>query len=179
MVDINLGVVGHNYIGHNYIGGLAVVDINLGVALGHRPANAADDFGASIMAALKVLKTTAQRKDNETATQRRDRLRSSLLRVYTELPPQLAVVMWPTVVAFSLTLKAWGHLLVDGLQPAPWSGSAWRELVLPLPVKEMLRCTAVSALRSNQCANLDGVYNGDTDVAAAAELLSRPPRYTT
>ena len=45
---------------------------------------------------------------------------------------------WPTVVAFSLTLKQWGFVLVDGLEAVPVSSDAWDQLVLPARTKVLI-----------------------------------------
>ena len=77
--------------------------------------------------------------------QRLTRLREKGLFVHRSLTPDLAVTLWPTVVAFSFTLKAWGHLVVDSVALAPASGDAWRELVLKPHLKEVILATAAAA----------------------------------
>ena len=93
------------------------------------------------------------------------------------MPKSLALIVWPTVVAFSLTKKTWGHVIIDGLQRAAASGAAWRELVLPAPTKELLRSTAASVLRGHHTIETDAVASHDVDAAAAALLLNKKPRY--
>jgi len=56
------------------------------------------------------------------------------------------------VVAFSLTTKQWGHVLVDGLvdlRPCP---DAWSQLVLKPKTKEILLAMAESTQRTGEAA---------------------------
>ena len=55
-----------------------------------------------------------------------------------------------TVVAFSLTTKQWGHVLVDGLVELCPNCDAWNQLVLPPKTKEILLAMAESTQQSTQ-----------------------------
>ena len=44
-------------------------------------------------------------------------MRAAGLKVWARVPQCLQLLCFPTVVAFSLTTKRWGHVLVDCLQP--------------------------------------------------------------
>jgi len=185
---------GEHFFAHNKTGGggasastvragdgLAIIDTDLGMRLGHRPASGGDDFGAAIAGSLQTLRSAAGgARGDESEGQRLTRLREKGLYVHRRLSNEAAVTLWPTVVAFSFTLKAWGHLVVDAVRLAPASGAPWRELVLADHMKEVLRSTACGALRSSAVASVASeasVDHADPDVAAAARLLSRPSRY--
>lgn len=128
--------------------GRLVVDSKMGLYLGHSPVTSLDDFGYAVAATVKAYKN-AQRteKENESESNKIERLKSSNIRVWKHLPPSLEVLCWPTTVAFSLTTKQWGHVLVDGLDDIKRDESAWNQLELPNRTKEILMAMATSALR--------------------------------
>lgn len=96
---------------------------------------------------------------------RLERLRLAGITVFSALPKALELLCWPTVVAFSLTTKKWGHVLVDGLADLAPSSDPWDELVLPDKTKEMLLAMAESTRRHG--AGID----------AAAPPADGVPRY--
>jgi SpoVK/Ycf46/Vps4 family AAA+-type ATPase len=61
----------------------------------------------------------------------------------------MALFCWPTAVAFSLTIKTWGFVLIDGLEFVEQSEDAWDQLVLPVKTKEVLLAMAASTQRDS------------------------------
>jgi hypothetical protein len=120
--------------------GRLVVDSVRGSALGHSPSNSYDELGLSIAATMKALRNiqSALSKDTSKSGQREERLASAGIRVYSMVTPRSLLICWPAVVAYSLTMKQWGHVLIDGLRPVEPDQSAWDQVVLPFETKEML-----------------------------------------
>ena len=115
------------------------MDSARGTDLGHAPAAAVDEIGIAIAATTKTLRSVQRSmRESDSKKQKSDRLVASGLCVWTHLPKSLELICWPTIVAFSLSIKQWGHVLVDGLSPVVPSNDAWEQLVLPERTKEML-----------------------------------------
>uniref|UniRef100_A0A7S0VXY4 AAA+ ATPase domain-containing protein n=1 Tax=Hemiselmis tepida TaxID=464990 RepID=A0A7S0VXY4_9CRYP len=128
--------------------GRLVVDTKRGLELGHAPASAADDVGLAIANETKKLRNVHRAlSGSDSDKERRERVAACGLRAWKRLPPSEALHCWPTAVAFSLTLKQWGFVLVDGLEECERSVDAWDQLVLPARTKEMLLAMASSTQR--------------------------------
>jgi hypothetical protein len=148
--------------------GRLVVDTRRGLDLGHAPAAAVDDLGHAIAATTKTLRNIERSLgENDSTDKRRERLQAAGITVWSTLPKAMEMLCWPTVVAFSLTTKRWGHVLVDGLVDLSPSSDAWDELVLPHKTKELLLAMAESTRR----------HGGGGDVTAAAAPDDGVPRY--
>lgn len=61
------------------------------------------------------------------------------LIVFDEIPDNYLPIVWPYVVGFSLTMKAWGDVLVDGMTPIQWKRGMFDSLVLPECHKRMIK----------------------------------------
>mmetsp|Transcript_548 Transcript_548/g.1228 ORF Transcript_548/g.1228 Transcript_548/m.1228 type:complete len:631 (-) Transcript_548:146-2038(-) len=130
--------------------GRLIVDTKRGLELGHAPAAAADDVGSAIALETKKLRTVQRALSGDaTDKQRQERLQCNGLRMWRTLPKHVSLLCWPTAVAFSLTLKQWGFVLVDGLEECERSRDAWDQLVLPERTKEMLLAMASSTQRAD------------------------------
>ena len=125
--------------------GRLIVDTKRGLELGHAPAAMVDDLGVAIAEHTKRFRQV-QRALAATASerQRADRVAASGLKLWRALPDDMALFCWPTAVAFSLTVKSWGFVLVDGLEQIEHSEDAWDQLVLPAKTKEVLLAMAAS-----------------------------------
>eukprot|EP00290_Baffinella_frigidus_P029199 CAMPEP_0180223982 /NCGR_PEP_ID=MMETSP0987-20121128/21777_1 /TAXON_ID=697907 /ORGANISM="non described non described, Strain CCMP2293" /LENGTH=1030 /DNA_ID=CAMNT_0022186659 /DNA_START=27 /DNA_END=3119 /DNA_ORIENTATION=- len=129
-------------------GGRLIVDTRRGLELGHAPVNMSDDLGIAIAMETKKLRQIQRAlTSSDSERQRQERVQASGLRLWQKLPPSMRLLCWPTVVAFSLTLKQWGFVLVDSLEPVPVSSDAWDQLVLPERTKEMLLAMSSSTMR--------------------------------
>ena len=128
--------------------GRLIVDTKRGLELGHAPAAMVDDLGVAIAFETKRFRQV-QRSVAATASERErdDRIAASGLKLWRTLPDSLALFCWPTAVAFSLTVKTWGFVLVDGLELIERSEDAWDQLVLPVKTKEVLLAMAASTQR--------------------------------
>jgi quinol monooxygenase YgiN len=134
--------------------GRLVVDTRRGLDLGHAPAAAVDELGHAIAAVTKSLRNIDRALgENDSQEKRQERLQSAGIMVWSALPQPLELLCWPTVVAFSLTTKQWGHVLVDGLAELEPASNAWDQLVLPAETKEMLLAMVESTKRGGGCTD--------------------------
>jgi hypothetical protein len=102
-----------------------------------------DGPGTAINATLKAYRVLLRSQmDGESAAARAERARVAQLRIFDRLPPELACIAWPAVVAFSITAKVWGHVIVHGLAPVAFALDAWDKVILPAKTKELLLATA-------------------------------------
>jgi hypothetical protein len=123
--------------------GRCVVDNVRGIMLGHSPGAGFDGPGTAINATLKAYRVLLRSQmDGESAVARAERARVAQLRIFDRLPPELACIAWPAVVAFSITAKVWGHVIVHGLSPVAFALDAWDKVILPAKTKELLLATA-------------------------------------
>lgn len=123
--------------------GRCVVDNVRGIMLGHSPGAGFDGPGTAINATLKAYRVLLRSQmDGESAAARAERARVAQLRIFDRLPPELACIAWPAVVAFSITAKVWGHVIVHGLSPVAFAVDAWDKVILPAKTKELLLATA-------------------------------------
>lgn len=58
---------------------------------------------------------------------------------FDAVPPERFWNCWPTVLAYSLAAKVWGHAEVEGLSPVVWQENAWNALVLPAQRKALIK----------------------------------------
>ena len=155
-------------------GGSVVVDTMLGLRLHHSPVTGSDEIALAVSAASKAYKLAINFGGNsqkETRQERLQRMRSSGLRVFATVPDVYDAYVWPTAVGFSLTTKQWGHVVIDELRAILPKNDAWRELVLPAGVKEMLLATSAAALRST----IGNVSIRNTGVEEGAAPASSSP----
>lgn len=70
------------------------------------------------------------------------------LILFDQVPDDMLEFVWPSVVGFSLTAKAWGDVLVDGLEEIEWQEGIFDRLVVPDNRKQM-----VKALVRHSCSS--------------------------
>eukprot|EP00121_Abeoforma_whisleri_P013512 Awhi_evm1s12466 len=127
--------------------GRLVVDSARGIELGHSPANSNDNLGAEISVTIKLLKNVQRSmKGSSDSKLKSEKLQASGLRISSKLSKTRTLIAWPAVVAFSLTTKTWGHVLLDSLTSVTPSLDAWNQLVLPDRTKEMLLSMTASPM---------------------------------
>jgi quinol monooxygenase YgiN len=157
--------------------GRLVVDTRRGLDLGHAPAAAVDELGHAIAAVTKALRNIDRSLgQNDLPGKRLERIQSAGLTVWSVLPKPLELICWPTVVAFSLTTKQWGHVLVDGLVPLDPCREAWDQLVLPAKTKEMLLAMAESTRRYEETASA-ALVASTVGVGSSDDSGETVPRY--
>jgi len=61
------------------------------------------------------------------------------LILFEKVPEDYLEMVWPCVVGFSLTAKAWGDILVDGLEEIKWQEDIFDRLVLPEKRKRIVK----------------------------------------
>lgn len=127
--------------------GKIVVDAIRGLMLGYSAAPGFDSASLAFQQTSRLLGVVRRANaDGETEERRRERVRSAGLRVLQQVPRELLHICWPALVGFSLNAKAWGHVLIDGLQAVEQGGNAWQSLVLPTAKKELLLALAAQKL---------------------------------
>lgn len=108
------------------------------------------------------------------------------LVIFDQIPERFLQIVWPCVVGFSLTMKAWGDFLVDGLSKIQWKKDTFDRLVLPENHKRMIK--ALVRNKSDSFQDLvDGKGQGTIflmygpagvgktlTAEAAAEVLHKP-----
>lgn len=112
------------------------------MALGHSVAPGNDPACLAVQATINAYRSAQRARASGNDADLRERIKQAGLRLYDahEVPHALAHLVWPAVVAFSLGLKRWGHVLVNGLTKVEPSSNAWDKLVLPASKKVALTC---------------------------------------
>jgi len=77
--------------------------------------------------------------------------------LFDVVPDDYLEMVWPSVIGFSLTAKAWGDCLVDGLEDISFSEDVFDRLVLPDNRKRLIK------------ALVKHTRNGDDDASATAK----------
>jgi hypothetical protein len=79
--------------------------------------------------------------------------------LFDAVPEDYLELVWPNVIGFSLTAKAWGDCLVDGLEPIRFSEDIFERLVLPDDRKRLIRAL-VKHTSSHQDSTEDAATQG-------------------
>jgi len=79
--------------------------------------------------------------------------------LFDAVPEDYLELVWPNVIGFSLTAKAWGDCLVDGLEPIRFSEDIFERLVLPDDRKRLIRAL-VKHTSSHQDSTEDAATPG-------------------
>jgi len=116
---------------------------------------------------------------------------SDSFQVWDVVPEELYLFCWPALVGFSFSAKAWGHVLVTGLEPIAFHDRAFERLVISEERKQLIR--ALIRFGGEQNEDLIGGKSGGTIILlhgppgvgktltaeAIAEMLHRPLYYVT
>ncbi|KNC99106.1 uncharacterized protein SPPG_05366 [Spizellomyces punctatus DAOM BR117] len=114
--------------------GRMIIDASRGAQLGHHASQGFDEPTN----ALTQLSTRYRRWVNEQRSGSKGSTTENL-HIMTEIPNELLAFCWPALVAFSFNLKAWGHVLVDGVENIQFNDRAFDQLVLPEERKRLIR----------------------------------------
>eukprot|EP00457_Paulinella_chromatophora_P001234 gb/GEZN01001236.1/.p1 GENE.gb/GEZN01001236.1/~~gb/GEZN01001236.1/.p1 ORF type:complete len:989 (-),score=167.77 gb/GEZN01001236.1/:238-3177(-) len=119
--------------------GRMVIDTARGLLLGHLIARGKDEDCMAYQLVVKAYKAVQRaRSDGMTLEKMDDQLKKQGLRLMQTVPSGLGYMVWPAVVGFSLGLKSWGHVVVEGLETVVKNPDPWTKLVLPTAKKELL-----------------------------------------
>jgi len=178
-------------------GGRAMVDVETALDAGASVAPGSDNASLALAGvAGRYLKAKRQGRFSKEGSQQdrslqRDAATGMLLCdgmcFFQTLPLELVWCCWPTLLGFSFTAKAFGHIVVNGLQPAAWDKHAWDGLVLPEDRKDLLQAVVMNQRDVGAVDIITGKGEGSTfllygppgtgktlTAEAMAELLERP-----
>ncbi|KAL2919506.1 hypothetical protein HK105_201153 [Polyrhizophydium stewartii] len=143
--------------------GRIMVDTARGIQLGHHASQGLDEpTNAMIQMAGRYRRwANDQRQRSSGAT-------PESLFVLPMLTQPLVKFAWPALVGFSFSVKAWGHVLVDGLGPIEFNKDAFDQLVLPSANKRLIR-----ALVTFGAEQFDDIIAGKS--GGSIFLLHGPP----
>lgn len=161
-------------------GGRVMIDTARGLLLGYNASTGADEMTLAWNNAAACYRQWRNVK----------RAQGSLtdhMVLWETVPSELYMYCWPALVGFSFTAKAWGQVLVSGLEPIKFHDSAFDQLVLSQERKQIIRALVrfgadsgcedlVSGKRGGSIFLLHGPPGvGKTLTAeAVAEVLHRP-----
>lgn len=89
-------------------------------------------------AAGNVYSSSAQQKNRRNSVIREEDDDNGMV-LFDVIPDDFLELVWPCVIGFSLTAKAWGDCLVDGLQDISFSEDVFDRLVLPEDRKRLIQ----------------------------------------
>ncbi|KAK9704297.1 hypothetical protein K7432_010276 [Basidiobolus ranarum] len=167
-------------------GGRVMVDPARGALLGHHASQGMDE-------PTQVMIQLARRyRQWQNTTQSASGTGQESLILWDTVPNELTIFCWPAVVGFSFSAKAWGHVLISGLEPIQFHDRAFDQLVLAEDRKQLIRALVrfggeecvddiVGGKRGGSVFLLHGPPGvGKTLTAEAiAEVLHRPLYYVT
>lgn len=174
-------------------GGRVMVDTTRATSLNHYAAHSVDEPSlAMIQHAGRYRRwRNAQAAGGGSGTQGGGAPQEALF-VWDTVPDDLLLYCWPALVGFSFTAKAWGHVLVHGLDAIRFEEQAFDRLVLSPDRKQLIR----ALVRFGGEHNTDDIVGGKrggcvfllhgppgvgktVTAEAIAELLHRPLYYVT
>ncbi|KAH7174186.1 P-loop containing nucleoside triphosphate hydrolase protein [Fusarium flagelliforme] len=169
-------------------GGRIMVDMARSASLGHHPCQGVD------AATLAIIQLSSRYRQLMSKSDRSGSADDDSMYLWDEVPNELLVTCWPALVGFSFSIKAWGHVLVDGLSAINFQNQAFDKLVLSHERKQLIRAVVhcgtspdvqAQDLISTKQGGLIFLLHGPPGVGktltaeAVAELLHRPLYYIT
>lgn len=167
-------------------GGRIMVDMTRGAALGYLPCLGVDEPSLAIISLVSRYRQWLSKRLKTGTTE------SEFFTAWETVPSQFRLFCWSTLVGFSFTTKAWGHVLVEGLSQIDFFDQAFERLVLSEERKQIISAVARQGsvpqkkdlIRSKQ-GGLIFLLHGPPGVGktltaeAVAEVLHRPLYYVT
>ncbi|ORX96788.1 P-loop containing nucleoside triphosphate hydrolase protein [Basidiobolus meristosporus CBS 931.73] len=167
-------------------GGRIMIDPARGALLGHHASQGMDEptqAMTQLAGRYRRWKNTSQSTGGSS---------TETLTLWDTVPDELKIFCWPAVVGFSFSAKAWGHVLISGLEPIQFHDRAFDQLVLAEDRKQLIRALVryggdndtddiIGGKRGGSVFLLHGPPGvGKTLTAEAiAEVLHRPLYYVT
>ncbi|KAI9223304.1 P-loop containing nucleoside triphosphate hydrolase protein [Blastocladiella britannica] len=174
--------------------GRLVIDSERGLLLGHLPSQGSDEATLAMMAASARYKRMLSDPSFGRDANKLPPVGEGML-LYRTLPAHFHPLVWPAVVGFSFSTKAWGHVLVEALQDIHFNDHAFDQLVIAPERKRLIRALVKFGGKSTQAKFTDIISSksggsvfllhgppgtGKTLTGEAiAELLHKPLYYVT
>ncbi|KAF7716921.1 Uncharacterized protein PECH_000687 [Penicillium ucsense] len=170
----------------SHSGGRIMVDMARGSLLGHYPCQGVEE------ATLAIIQVAGRYRQWLSKHARTDDSETDGLILWDSVPSEFVIFCWPALVGFSFTIKAWGHVLVDGLSPIHFQDDAFDRLVLKQERKDLIRAVVRHGTASSASDLIGGKQGGQIfllhgppgvgktlTAEAIAEVLHRPLYYVT
>jgi ATPases of the AAA+ class len=119
-------------------GGRIIVDTQGAYEHGHTLSFGYDPMVMGIKYKFKEYQLYARSVDRPNNAKSTNAAQNGLI-IFDEIPDSYLPIVWPYVVGFSLTMKAWGDVLVDGMTCIQWKRGMFDSLVLPECHKRMIK----------------------------------------
>ncbi|TPX32817.1 hypothetical protein SmJEL517_g04114 [Synchytrium microbalum] len=170
-------------------GGRIMIDPSRGASLGHHASQGADEPTLAMIQAAGRYKRLKHSQAGGSSTAGNSQ---ESMVLWDTVPEELVMYCFPSIVGFSFSAKAWGHVLVSGLEDIKFSDKAFDQLVLAEERKQLIRALVtfggdddtediIGGKRGGSVFLLHGPPGvGKTLTAEAiSEVLHRPLYYVT
>ncbi|UNI23833.1 hypothetical protein JDV02_009627 [Purpureocillium takamizusanense] len=144
-------------------GGRIMIDVARASNMGYQAAMGADEPTLALSNAIGLHKRWQSRKTTKSAPV------PDTLSIWETVPSELAMYCWPALAGFSFTAKAWGQVLVEGLEPVTFRDEAFENLVLAEERKRLIR----ALVRFGASSGVDDLVSGKS--GSSIFLLHGPP----
>lgn len=166
-------------------GGRVMIDVARGARLGHHASQGIDEATQAMINQAGLYRRWKNTQSASGAT-------PEMLVLWETVPQELAICCWPALVGFSFSAKAWGHVLVDALEPISFRDEAFDRLVLSEERKQLIHALVHFGTESDTDDIIGGKHGGSIfllhgppgvgktlTAEAVAEVLHRPLYYVT
>ncbi|OZJ06061.1 hypothetical protein BZG36_01088 [Bifiguratus adelaidae] len=167
------------------LGGRVMIDAARGATLGHHASQGMDEPTLAMVNIAGRYKRWVNTNSTSAAPQ-------DALLLWDTVPEEMCIYCWPALVGFSFTAKAWGHVLVSGIEPIKFHDDAFDRLVLAEERKQLIRALVRFGSEADAEDIIGGkrgrsvfLFHGPPGVGktltaeAIAEVLHRPLYYVT
>lgn len=144
-------------------GGRIMIDVARAFNMGYQAATGADEPTLALSNATGLHKRWQNRKTTKSAPV------PDTLSIWDTVPSEMALYCWPALAGFSFTAKAWGQVLVEGLETVIFRDEAFENLVLAEERKQLIR----ALVRFGASSGVDDLVGGKS--GSSIFLLHGPP----